>query len=145
MSGVPAGEEDEEEGGNMSDDKQRAMMAAHLCDELGRKARQGWRFDWTADVARRIVDVSNRRYPASVAYHGGLMTLGLTPEQIEAAVASIDRGEWPANSLAGNIEQMRANAERGAESTEFGTHAHICYRVTEDMACTVLDLLGVKP
>ena len=132
----------------MSDDKQRAMMAAHLSDELGRKARQGWRYDLIADVAWQIVHVTNERHGAAQAerdYRKGLASCGLTPEQIAAAVAAIRDGKHPDDSLAGQLLKMREGADKG-RSDHAAPPLHAAqFEAVHGAVDAVLDLLGVKP
>lgn len=131
----------------MSDEKQRAMMAAHLCDLAASAIRAGDRLtaNGIASVliyARWMIDPDG--LGATTNYRDGLQTAGLTPAQIDAAVASIQRGEEPADSLTGKVRAMHATSleDIGVAQTE-----------TRRMACAgqahafgaVLALLGVTP
>lgn len=123
-------------------DKQRAMMAAHLCERTGRELSEGrcldaWRMIEAASTMRRSGT-------PEADYRGGLWACGVERAERDAAVASIQRGEWPADSLAGRVLKMRDDASRdfGIEADEAQAHRleGASYALT-----AVLALLGVKP
>ena len=127
------------------DRKRRAMMAEDLCERATRGVsgddaeRYGSRmaFDFALGVGGSVLLTSH--------YRSGLAWIGITPEQIDAAVASIERGEWPADSLAGRLLKMRNGADEEAIASRKGGYAASA-RVHEGMASgltAVLDLLGV--
>lgn len=150
----------------MNDDKQRAMMAAdlralpyaewrhlmnvralamvaHLADEMSRKARQGWRFDCIEAVALTISRTLFGDDPVG-SYRHGLALVGLTPAQIDDAVASIERGEHPADSLPGRVATYRNKAAHEANAHEDLAQASF-YDGEAHALGYVLSLLGVSP
>ncbi len=132
----------------MSDEKtKREMMAAHLGDLISCLLRGG-NVDARpiADMAERLTGIVRYASAPYFDYRVALGFAGLTPEQIDAAVASIERGEWPADSLVGRVTGMRDEAEQIIEdnrpivSERVRTAGAIVGRLNK-----VLALLGVKP
>lgn len=128
-------------------DLQSLAMAAHLCDELALKSRQGWRFGYIESVARIIAALVHHEDPAGM-YRVGLTALGLTPETIDAAVASILADEHPPVSLAGRVAKFRDKAaEEAAERRRIGNGFDARTNRLDGEAHAfdrVLDMLGVK-
>ena len=127
----------------MSDEKQRAAMAAHLFDLGGHRARRGEPHDVTAKIARAacyVLSVDN----VADEYRRGLDFAGLAPEQIDAAVSTIERGEEPADSLVGQVRKMRKTSLFNADGNAIAARG---YRHEGEAHAfnAVLALLGVTP
>lgn len=124
--------------------EQRAMMIAHLCDEASKVVRSGCTL--RREVLVRADDVTCALgCDVEEDYRTGLRFAGLGPEQIDAAVSSIERGEWPADSFVGRVEKMRADAARGAASVMCDMESHVRHCAKQEALGNVLALLGVKP
>lgn len=121
----------------MSDEKQRAMMVADLRERATRgmsgddAARYGSRMAF--DCACRIRDTA----ALASHYREGLIWLDVESAQIDAAVASIQRGEEPADSIVGKVRAMQAEAR--------GDTGGICGAAIAHALEGVLALLGVTP
>lgn len=87
----------------------RAMMAADLCGRAAKTFREG-RSLRGVQLAINVDMIHRGADRAEAVYFVALRGDGLTPADIDAAVASILRGEHPADSLAGRILKMRDDA-----------------------------------
>ena len=134
----------------MSDDKRRAMMAADLCERMARAIRDGsMRGDdrTSLSISKHVTDIL-MLVPvyAEATYRSGVALLGTTPADIDAAVASIQRGEWPADSLAGRLLKMRADAANNVDGLPSdASAARSAFAGTAVALDAALALLGVKP
>lgn len=130
----------------MNDDKKRAMMAAHMCDEAARRFRLG---DWVnAEMcASTASEIALSARIGRVDYVATLQALGCSPDQIDAAVVAILTGCHPASSLPGRVAKMRdsANRERRHHETSGDGRRADKAQSNADTCNAVLDLLGVKP
>ena len=127
----------------MSDEKQLAMMAADVAQRAAFAIAGGDTYLEGLTCARDILEGKN----AEAVYRFALGCYGAASEQIDAAVASIQRGEWPANSLAGQVEAMRKVAMKELRlrvKNGGGPGADQAQGHVEGIDA-VLDLLGVKP
>ena len=143
-----------EKGKAMSDEKrQRAMMAADLFVRAAKMMREGGGEDINpvrivGGIALSLAIGPGLRDDSE--YVRALGFCGLAAEDRRPCFNAIQRGEWPADSLAGRVEALRRCAveERDARGACNGAAAdardhYIAGEIA--MAGTVLDLLGVKP
>ncbi len=114
--------------------EQRAMAAAHLCDLASRALRLG---DYYAEGLLSAKSILDNGHPEAL-YRFALDCYGVESADIDAAVASILRGEHPADSLPGRVKRLLGNAENDGEDIDVARTHGRC-----DAYADVLDLLGV--
>ncbi len=124
--------------------EQRAMAAAHLCDLAGVANREGHRF--TAGQLAEAAAILSHGESAdpSLTYRAALTELSRTTEAIDNAVASILRGEHPADSLPGRVEAMYKMGKRGAAREGQDQENTQWYLGNVRATGDVLEMLGVK-
>jgi hypothetical protein len=121
---------------------QRAMMAAHLCDLAAKALRSGRRSHLAPSLMFVAGDVLHVVDPVQ-DYREALRDSGVSPADIDAAVAAIARGEHPADSLPGQLMRYHGKAKREAESVPGSFREHHCEGEVKALG-HVLDLLGYK-
>lgn len=88
--------------------EQRAMMAAHLCDIAAKMLRSGDYGECRTSAAPSILTSAKWLLEPDTNpshYADGLASAGLSPVDIDTAVAAIARGEHPADSLPGQVKR----------------------------------------
>lgn len=115
---------------------QRAIAAAHLCDLAAKSFRTG---DVYCVGLLRAYDVLMEDDPE----HRYVYALGCygvhSPDDIDAAVAAIVRGEHPPGSLPGRALVMRARSLDASRGSKDGY-----MRGRADMAVDIIALLGCE-
>lgn len=118
--------------------EQRAIAAAHLCDLFAHALRSGDMYDSTAAISLIVADDRAEEF-----YRYGLGCYGVSPVDIDAAVAAIARGEHPPTSLPGRIKEYKRKAKREAESVANSYREHHCDGEVKALG-HVLALLGCE-
>lgn len=126
----------------MIDNRQRAMMAADMCERAARALRE----DRYLDAWRMISLASTMHHSGTPEddYRAALWTGVVEDVSRYAAAASIQRGKEPDDSLAGQVREMRRRVENempGALSAEERRE----FVGARNAFTAVLALLGVKP
>jgi hypothetical protein len=120
--------------------EQRAIAAADLLERAAREARAG---DVGAVRCLTLIhDLAADVYDPEPDYRFGLKRRGLSPADIDAAVAAISRGEHPPDSLPGRLIARRRRCLRDASTSSSATaiDQHGAYASAFG---DVLDMLGV--
>lgn len=131
----------------MSDEKtQRAMMAADLCERAAVALREGRDAD-AAEITERVTRImSGISNPAS-HYGNGLFFARGKKADADLAIASIQRGEHPVDSLAGRVSKYEDDAETaGVDAAGLADPDYETGRAQGkcDAAGWMLGLLGVS-
>ena len=122
--------------------EQRAAMAADLLDIAARTLREGGdSFAWM--LVGIAYDMRLESEDAESLYRYGRECFGALPDDIDAAVAAIARGEHPPDSLPGKLARYHGKAKREAEGVPGSYREHHCEGETKALG-HVLDLLGCK-
>ncbi len=122
--------------------EQRAMMAADLWMRAATMTFRG-EADCAPSVSTCAEFVIERDDPEDY-YREGLTSCGLSPADIDAAVAAIADGRHPADSLPGRVEKMRSDLAEEIDTVGGGSDDGI-HAFGERMACaTFLSILGCK-
>ncbi len=125
----------------IDDKKARGMMAADMAHRAAIALTGGDMYSACLRVAADILD--SRALDNEASYRFALGCYGSTPEQIDAAVAAIDRGKWPADSITGRVLKMRDEAASRVTNEDIMMDA--TGEAKRDAFDAVLALLGVKP
>jgi hypothetical protein len=122
--------------------EQRAAMAAHLCDLAAKALRSGGPMADTLDLLDRAWGTAADSSNVEASYREGLKLTRAAPADIDAAVASIARGEHPPDSLPGRVGIYKGHADREIPRRE-GDRIHVLRFQGESIALGwVLEQLG---
>jgi hypothetical protein len=123
--------------------EQRAIAAADLACRGGREALAT--HPTKASVALRVAaEIVADACDCESIYRAVLKMLTVTPDDIDAAVAAISRGEHPPDSLPGKVDALRRRAEEeGSRNRDRPTQAPRDFG-REEAFGEVLALLGCE-
>lgn len=122
--------------------EQRTMAAADLFERSSMAHREGRHEDAMKISERGTKLVTGITNPAS-HYGNGLFYARSTKDNADLAIASILRGEQPADSLPGRVEAYRNKAQREANATSNYNRLSICEGEVKALA-NVMEILGCK-